>query len=86
MGVTVKKGPHGILFKRAVIPNSNGTVQNELVVTTDHFFYRITNRKAVQIHANETGRIVLDNDREVDANLIYQTTFPGGVFPTNGPF
>ena len=82
--VTMKKGPHGILFKRAVIPNSNGTVQHDLIVSCGEgrFFHRITNDRAVQLLPSENGTITLDNDREIDACLIFAATFPEGVFPS----
>ena len=72
-----------MLFKRAEIPNSKGTVQHDLIVSSGEgrFFHRITNDQAVQILPNDKGAITLDNDREIDARLIFAAIFPEGVFP-----
>ena len=85
--VTMKKGPHGMLFKRAVIPNSKGTVQHDLIVSYGEgcFFHQITNDQGVQILPSENGTITLDNDKEIDADLIFAETYPAGVFPNIFP-
>ena len=79
----MKKGPHGMLFKRAVIPNSRGIVQHDLIVSSGEgcFFYRIINEKAVQILPNENGDITLNNDQQINSNTVFSATFPEGGFP-----
>ena len=78
---TFKQGTHNIAYKRAVIPNSSGTIQHDLIVSSGEFFHRILNDVAVQILPSENGTLTLDNNREVDAHLIFAETFPPGVFP-----
>ena len=38
---TAKKGPRGELFKRAIIPGSNGTVQHDVIISSERVFFRI---------------------------------------------
>ena len=78
---TYKQGPHDISFKRAVIPNSRGAIQHDLIVSSGKFFHRIVDDKVVQILPNENGQVSLNNDQLINSDVVFAATFPEGVFP-----
>ena len=78
---TFKQGPHDIAFKRAVIPNSHGAIQHDLIVSSGKFFHRIVDNQVTQVLPNENGEITLNDDQQINGNEVFAATFPEGVFP-----
>ena len=76
-----KKDSCGTLFKRAVVPGSKGTIQHDLVVTSDRSFFKVVDNSVSEITPDENGKIFVRENCVPDAALLFDTTFPDPVFP-----
>ena len=80
---TAKKGPQGALFKRAIIPGSNGTVQHDVIISSERVFFRIVDERPILLQPDENGKIEVRDNCVPDADLLFRATFPEPVFPFN---
>ena len=80
---TAKKGPRGALFKRAIIPGSNGTVQHDVIISSERVFFRIVDERPILLQPDENGKIEVRDNCVPDADLLFRATFPEPVFPFN---
>ena len=78
---TTKKGPCGTLFKRAIIPGSNGTVQHDIVISSDRVFFKIVGEQPTLLLPDENGKIQVRDNCIPDTDLLFSATFPETVFP-----
>ena len=78
---TTKKGPRGTLFNRAIIPGSNGTVQHDIVISSDRVFFKIVGEQPCLLLPNENGKIQVRDNCVPHADLLFSATFPETVFP-----
>ena len=78
---TTKKGPRGTLFKRAIIPGSNGTVQHDIVISSDRVFFKIVGEQPTLLLPDENGKIQVRDNCIPDTDLLFSATFPETVFP-----
>ena len=78
---TVKKGPMGLYFKQAVIPDTQGVIEHDLIISSNHFFHRITDDKVMQLFADDHNKIRVNENCNADVDLLFAATFPNSVFP-----
>ena len=78
---TTKKGPRGTLFKPAIIPGSNGTVQHDIVISSDRVFFKIVGEQPTLLLPVENGKIQVRDNCIPDTDLLFSATFPETVFP-----
>ena len=78
---TFKKGSHGELYKRAVIPGSAGSIQHDLVISSNKTFYNILGDVVTPVLPDENGKVFVRENCVPDVDVLFRTTFPEPVFP-----
>ena len=78
---TFRRGYNGQMFKRAIIPGTQGTIQHDLIIGSDRTFYRIVADVVTAIMPDENGKICVRDNCVPDVDLLFLTTFPPPVFP-----
>ena len=71
----------GLIFKRAVIPDTQGVIEHDLIISSDRFFHRITDGKAMQLLADNNNKIQVNENCNADVDLLFKATFPNSVIP-----
>ena len=71
----------GLYFKRAVIPDTQGVIEHDLIISSNRFFHRITDDKVMQLFADDHNKIRVNENCNADVDLLFAATFPNSVFP-----